>query len=185
MHDTPNVIIDAIADEWGSPECTAATACAKLASPDVEVTNQSDKDVLLPKILGLDERVKKEHAARGVPVLKHAGTESRDFWQQRATLDPNGKSQIDLLRERAELAEAEVLQLQAQLCDTAAREAELMQRLRELEEAVSEKPVPLMHNEQPAMMRSRRMMSTANATWTLFRSSHGSSVSERQSGIVT
>lgn len=41
--------------EWA--DCTAQQAYEKLRSADVQVTNQADKDVQLPKILELDQRV--------------------------------------------------------------------------------------------------------------------------------
>jgi len=42
-------------EEWS--DCTAEKAYEKLSSADVRVTNQSDKDDQLPKILALDGRV--------------------------------------------------------------------------------------------------------------------------------
>ena len=45
-----------LVDEWGTK--TATEAHAVLKQPDVKVTNQSDKDVQLPKLLKLNDFAK-------------------------------------------------------------------------------------------------------------------------------
>ena len=57
VHDAPSKTHDALIEEWAA--CNAHEAHRKLSSPDVSVTNQSDKDVQLPKILQLDSLVRK------------------------------------------------------------------------------------------------------------------------------
>lgn len=54
MHGAPEALIESLVEEWSN--CTAAKAFEKLSSADVAVTNQSDKDTQLPKIIELDER---------------------------------------------------------------------------------------------------------------------------------
>jgi hypothetical protein len=56
IHNAFPGIKDGIIDMWTGK--TAQEAHAILAKPDVTVTNQSDKDVQLPKLLELDEFAK-------------------------------------------------------------------------------------------------------------------------------
>ena len=53
-HDAPSKTHDALIEEWAA--CNAHEAHRKLSSPDVSVTNQSDKDVQLQKMAKLDDR---------------------------------------------------------------------------------------------------------------------------------
>lgn len=55
VHGSPEALADSLVEEWA--HCTALKAHQKLSSADVQVTNQSDKDIQLPKILELDQRV--------------------------------------------------------------------------------------------------------------------------------
>jgi len=55
VHGAPEALIESLVEEWA--DCTAQQAYEKLRSADVQVTNQADKDVQLPKILELDQRV--------------------------------------------------------------------------------------------------------------------------------
>lgn len=54
VHGAPEALIESLVEEWSN--CTAAKAFEKLSSADIAVTNQSDKDIQLPKILELDQR---------------------------------------------------------------------------------------------------------------------------------
>jgi len=54
------MLMEACKQEWA--ECTVHDACKILASPDVAVTNQKDKDVLLPKINAFSEEMR-QHAS--------------------------------------------------------------------------------------------------------------------------
>jgi len=56
LHGTPEFYARALEAEWYN--ANARAAYEKLSSPDVAVTNQSDKDVQLPKIAMLDEMVR-------------------------------------------------------------------------------------------------------------------------------
>ena len=55
VHGAPEALIESLVEEWSG--CTAQRAFDKLSAPDVHVTNQSDKDLQLPKIIELDSRV--------------------------------------------------------------------------------------------------------------------------------
>ena len=55
VHGAPEALIESLVEEWS--RCSARQAFDKLSSADVCVTNQSDKDVMLPKLLELNERV--------------------------------------------------------------------------------------------------------------------------------
>jgi len=55
VHGAPEALVSSLIEEWS--DCTAEKAYEKLSSADVRVTNQSDKDDQLPKILALDGRV--------------------------------------------------------------------------------------------------------------------------------
>jgi hypothetical protein len=56
IHNAPVAFEDALTAEWGSK--TTDEAYAVLKQPDVKVTNQSDKDIQLPKLKELDEFAK-------------------------------------------------------------------------------------------------------------------------------
>ena len=56
VHEAPESLATSIVHDWSS--ATAAKAYETLGRPDIAVTNQSDKDGQLPKILKLDERVR-------------------------------------------------------------------------------------------------------------------------------
>lgn len=43
-------------EEWG--DCLPQRAYEKLSAPDIAVTNQSDKEIMLPKLLSLDKQVR-------------------------------------------------------------------------------------------------------------------------------
>jgi hypothetical protein len=51
----PEALVESLVEEWSN--CTAQKAFEKLSSADVMCTNLSDKEVQLPKILELDQRV--------------------------------------------------------------------------------------------------------------------------------
>ena len=53
---------------WASK--TAREAHDVLVKPDVKVTNQSDKDVQLPKLLNLDDFARREFLAKPMPSTK-------------------------------------------------------------------------------------------------------------------
>ena len=53
IHNAPRSIVQVLIDEWGVK--TAREAYDVLKGQDVKVTNQSDKDVQLPKLLALEE----------------------------------------------------------------------------------------------------------------------------------
>ena len=53
IHNAPKALTDALKEEWGKK--TAKEAHDVLKRPDVKVTNQSDKDVQLPKLRKLNE----------------------------------------------------------------------------------------------------------------------------------
>lgn len=55
VHGAPEALVESLVEEWSG--CTAQRAFEKLSAPDVYVTNQSDKDLQLPKILELDGHV--------------------------------------------------------------------------------------------------------------------------------
>jgi len=55
VHGAPEGLIESLVEEWS--DCTARKAFEKLSSADVMCTNLSDKEVQLPKILELDQRV--------------------------------------------------------------------------------------------------------------------------------
>ena len=61
VHNAPLKLRDSLWQEWA--RCDARTAFEKLSQPDVVVTNQSDKDMQLPKILLLDEQVRRDAPA--------------------------------------------------------------------------------------------------------------------------
>jgi len=65
MHGAPEALIESLVEEWSN--CTAAKAFEKLSSADVAVTNQSDKDTQLPKIIELDERTVRTRGAVETP----------------------------------------------------------------------------------------------------------------------
>ena len=56
MKGAPNSLADALVEEWG--DVTVEIAQQKLAGSDVAVTNQSDKEILLPKLIEMDEKVR-------------------------------------------------------------------------------------------------------------------------------
>ena len=74
VHDAPSKTHDALIEEWAA--CNAHEAHRKLSSPDVSVTNQSDKDVQLPKILQLDSLVRK-HTPPHMPRAASRGASRR------------------------------------------------------------------------------------------------------------
>ena len=55
VHNAPEALVESLVEEWSN--CTAQKAFEKLSSADVMCTNLSDKEVQLPKILELDQRV--------------------------------------------------------------------------------------------------------------------------------
>lgn len=55
LHGCPPSLQLALREEWDS--CSARMTYEKLSSPDVTVTNQSDKEMQLPKILAMDQTV--------------------------------------------------------------------------------------------------------------------------------
>ena len=55
VHGAPEALQSSLIEEWSG--CTAQKAYEKLSSADVHVTNLSDKEAMLPKILELDGRV--------------------------------------------------------------------------------------------------------------------------------
>jgi hypothetical protein len=57
LHHTSPYLRDGLLDEWRG--CSAQQAHDKLSSPDVDVTNKSDKTMQLPKISQLDARVRR------------------------------------------------------------------------------------------------------------------------------
>ena len=62
IHNAPPIMAQALVDEWGRK--TATQAHGVLKQPDVKVTNQSDKEVQLPKLLALDDFAKREALQR-------------------------------------------------------------------------------------------------------------------------
>jgi hypothetical protein len=64
MPGTPEPYALALRSEWA--DCNALAAFEKLKDPKVTVTNKSDKEMQLPKILALDETVKALMAGRGI-----------------------------------------------------------------------------------------------------------------------
>jgi hypothetical protein len=65
VHGAPVALVESLIEEWSG--CTAAKAFEKLGSADVMVTNQADKDMCLPKILELDDKVSAVAARVGLP----------------------------------------------------------------------------------------------------------------------
>ena len=70
IHNAPAALKDALTDEWGSK--TANEAYDVLKQPDVKVTNQSDKEIQLPKLKALDEFAKR--AVEGVSARGGVGS---------------------------------------------------------------------------------------------------------------
>ena len=69
LREAPQALISTLLEEWG--DCDAQTAHAKLAKPDILVTNLSDKQVLLPKILKMNQM-----------VVSALGTYGQDYQQE-------------------------------------------------------------------------------------------------------
>ena len=57
LRNAPASLATVLVDEWGQK--TAAEAHDVLKQPDVKVTNQSDKDMQLPKLLALNDFAKR------------------------------------------------------------------------------------------------------------------------------
>jgi uncharacterized membrane protein YdfJ with MMPL/SSD domain len=95
VHGAPDGLRQAIVEEWA--QVTAAEAYTKLSSADVTVTNQSDKDIQLPKIEALDRTVRTivvvEGESWGESSPVHRGRES---WGEDETLshDETGLKQL-------------------------------------------------------------------------------------------
>jgi len=82
VHGAPEALIESLIEEWS--DCTAAKAYQKLSAPDVRATNQSDKDVQLPKILLLDKRVAAVALRKGIdrtPSPCKFGQQRAASWQ--------------------------------------------------------------------------------------------------------
>lgn len=73
VHGAPEALIESLVEEWSG--CTAQRAFEKLSAPDVHVTNQSDKDLQLPKIVELDSRV--SVAAQRLGIVPWANWQTR------------------------------------------------------------------------------------------------------------
>ena len=65
LHGCPQSQQDVLREEWDS--CSARSTYEKLSEPDVDVTNKSDKEMQLPKILAMDQMVIDIMAKRGAP----------------------------------------------------------------------------------------------------------------------
>lgn len=96
IHDAPVGLAASLIEEWST--CTALVAHAKLSQPDVLVTNQSDKELQLPKVLELDRKVRSVSGLMTQSDYEgEASAKMEDDWQQRA------------LRAEARVAELEKL----------------------------------------------------------------------------
>jgi len=81
MHGAPEALIESLVEEWSN--CTAAKAFEKLSSADVAVTNQSDKDTQLPKIIELDERTAAMAVQMGIErVLSPDEPPTSSLWDE-------------------------------------------------------------------------------------------------------
>ena len=67
IHNAPNALTVALVEEWGNK--TAKEAHDVLKQPDVKITNLKDKDIMLPKLLKLDDFAKQMVAENVVPAL--------------------------------------------------------------------------------------------------------------------
>ena len=65
LHGCPQSQQDVLREEWDS--CSARSTYEKLSEPDVDVTNKSDKEMQLPKILAMDQMVIDIMAKRRAP----------------------------------------------------------------------------------------------------------------------
>ena len=65
LHGCPQSQQDVLREECDS--CSARSTYEKLSEPDVDVTNKSDKEMQLPKILAMDQMVIDIMAKRGAP----------------------------------------------------------------------------------------------------------------------
>ena len=64
VHGAPEALQESLIEEWS--DCTAECAYEKLSGDDVAVTNASDKEAVLPKILELGGRVSEAATRLGV-----------------------------------------------------------------------------------------------------------------------
>lgn len=64
VHGAPEALQESLVEEWS--DCTAERAYEKLSGHDVAVTNASDKETVLPKILELGGRVSEAATRLGV-----------------------------------------------------------------------------------------------------------------------
>ena len=78
VHGAPEALVESLVEEWSN--CTAEKAFEKLSSADIAVTNQSDKDVQLPKILELDARTAAVAVQIGIERLPSPQTLPSSMW---------------------------------------------------------------------------------------------------------
>ena len=119
IHNAPVGLAASLIEEWS--RCTASVAHAKLSQPDVSVTNQSDKELQLPKVLELDRKVRglsglvtRRDSGLGASCKMRSGRSEKEGGQQAP--DIHGE-----WRARALEAEARVAELERQLLGAANR----------------------------------------------------------------
>ena len=127
LGNAPQKLIAAVQQEWSA--CTAELAHAKLSSVDVQVTNMSDKEAQLPKILKLNNIVRALYAASAVDTAAStvAATASAPTTAVAAPETEEGllRALADAV-ERAEAAEAraKVAEANAEAAEARAEAAE-------------------------------------------------------------
>ena len=138
LGNAPQKLIAAVQQEWSA--CTAELAHAKLSSVDVQVTNMSDKEAQLPKILKLNNIVRALYAASAVDTAAStvAATASAPTTAVAAPETEEGllRALADAV-ERAEAAEAraKVAEANAEAAEARAEAAEARAEAAERERA--------------------------------------------------
>ena len=130
VHGAPAALQASLFEEWST--CVAAEAYYKLSQPDVSVTNKSDKDVQLPKVLELDRKVRDLDGLPPAPSRAQpaparpaapAGGGDDEGWQMRAVQAEQRAAKLQARAETAE-ARAEAAEARAQTAEARAEAAE-------------------------------------------------------------
>lgn len=145
LHGAPPKLRGTLRQEWAG--CTPAQAYDKLASSDVSVTNMSDKEVQLPKILALETQVR----ALG---LTRSWDHQRDSTPSSAPLDDDDDAtmalRVGLRTLTGELAAADLTlrQQEEQIALGEGREAAAQDHLKQAMHSIVEMKAQIMEQQR-------------------------------------